>query len=395
MIHRLRHTYLGRLFFYYIIAGVLLVLSTVGLILALASASVGGNVRAQTFSGVSAIAAHLDEYLENCREVIRKVAGDGVVARYLARDPGATRYDVARVLHLSDINAGGGFAVHVVRLSDGEISSTGAVSPVFERENYNPEFTMFRRILSAEDVADYKSVRGINMLGDTRLVLGKAVRGEAGEALGLVVVEVSREAFDSVVSGYALPSARSVAVVDPYDVVLFSDVGADTFLLLPDMVRTGVRRPDLLKLTREYVRGGGGFGMIGGYMTFAGFAGAARYASTPIEEILPVSISPYDDRVEVPDGADLFCDPESHSALNGLPAEWPYILGYNRLKAKPDARVLVSFEGDPILALGQYGEGRTMAFAGDCGPHWSPAPFHTWTHYPSLWNNLCLWLAGQ
>ncbi len=227
MIHRLRHTYLGRLFFYYIIAGVLLVLITVGLILALASASVGGNVRAQTFSGVSAIAAHLDEYLENCREVIRKVAGDGVVARYLARDPGATRYDVARVLHLSDINAGGGFAVHVVRLSDGEISSTGAVSPVFERENYNPDFTMFRRILSAEDVADYKSVRGINMLGDTRLVLGKAVRGEAGEALGLVVVEVSREAFDSVVSGYALPSARSVAVVDPYDVVLFSTGGAE------------------------------------------------------------------------------------------------------------------------------------------------------------------------
>jgi len=188
---------------------------------------------------------------------------------------------------------------------------------------------------------------------------------------------------------------RSLERLSEYDVVLFSDVGADTFLLLPDMVRTGVRTPNLLKLVKEYVRQGGGFGMIGGYMTFQGINGSARYASTPVEEILPVSILPHDDRVEVPDGADLTCDPGSHPALEGLPAEWPYILGYNRLRAKPDAAVLVAFDGDPILALGEYGKGRTMAFASDCGPHWAPAPFHTWAFYPALWNNLCQWLAGK
>lgn len=188
---------------------------------------------------------------------------------------------------------------------------------------------------------------------------------------------------------------RTPAALAEYDAVLFSDVGADTFLLLPDMVKTGARSPNLLKLTREYVRGGGGFGMIGGYMTFAGMNGSARYAGTPIEEILPVSVLPHDDRVEVPEGADLSCDPESHPALRGLPAQWPYILGYNRLRAKPEAQVLVSFEGDPILATGAFGAGRTMAFAGDCGPHWAPAAFHTWAHYPTLWNNLCAWLAGK
>ncbi len=188
---------------------------------------------------------------------------------------------------------------------------------------------------------------------------------------------------------------RTAEPLAEYDVILFSDVGADTFLLLPDMVRTGTRVPNLLKLVREYVRNGGGFGMIGGYMTFQGINAAARYHATPIEEILPVSIQPYDDRVEVPDGAELSCDPSSHPALNGLPAQWPYLLGYNRLTAKLGAEVLVSYENDPILTLGTYGEGRTFAFAGDCGPHWSPAPFHTWAHYPSLWNNLCLWLAKQ
>jgi uncharacterized membrane protein len=188
---------------------------------------------------------------------------------------------------------------------------------------------------------------------------------------------------------------REMERLQEYDVILFSDVGSDTFLLLPDMVRGGVRRPNLLKLVREYVLEGGGFGMIGGYMSFQGTGGSARYASTPIEEILPVSLLPYDDRVEVPDGADLRCEGGSHPLLEGLPDEWPYILGYNRLRAKPGARVLVSFEGDPILAVGEYGAGRTAAFASDCGPHWAPAPFHTWEHYPALWNNFCLWLAGK
>lgn len=188
---------------------------------------------------------------------------------------------------------------------------------------------------------------------------------------------------------------RSLEQLSKYDVVLFSDVGADTFLLLPDMVKTGTRVQNLLKLTREYVQNGGGFGMIGGYMTFQGINASARYHSTPIEEILPVSILPYDDRVEVPEGADLRCDPESHPVLKGFPAQWPYLLGYNRLVQKPGAKVLVSYDGDPILSLGEYGGGRTMAFAGDCGPHWAPAPFHTWALYPTLWNNLCLWLAGK
>jgi uncharacterized membrane protein len=45
---------------------------------------------------------------------------------------------------------------------------------------------------------------------------------------------------------------RTVQGLAAYDAILFSDVGADTFLLLPDMVRTGVRVPNLLKVTAEY-----------------------------------------------------------------------------------------------------------------------------------------------
>jgi uncharacterized membrane protein len=187
---------------------------------------------------------------------------------------------------------------------------------------------------------------------------------------------------------------RTVQGLAAYDVVLFSDVGADTFLLLPDMVRTGVRVPNLLKVTAEYVRQGGGFGMIGGYMTFQGINGSARYHASPIEEILPVTILPYDDRVEVPDGADLRCNPASSAVLEGFPEEWPYILGYNKVEAKQGADVLVSYNGDPIISLWSCEKGRTLAYATDCAPHWAPSAITGWEFYERLWGRLCSWLAG-
>lgn len=186
-----------------------------------------------------------------------------------------------------------------------------------------------------------------------------------------------------------------VETLSRYDVVLFSDVGTDTFLLLPEMVRTGKRIPNRLRVTREYVEAGGGFGMIGGYMTFQGMGAKGKWKHSVIEDILPVELLSCDDRMEVPEGVDLRCDPASHPVLRGLPAEWPYILGYNKLIARPGAQVLVQNGDDPIIALGTHGKGRTLAYATDCTPHWAPAAMHTWEHYPTLWDNLVHWLAGS
>lgn len=187
---------------------------------------------------------------------------------------------------------------------------------------------------------------------------------------------------------------RTLDALSKYDLVLLSDVGSNTFLLLPDMVRSGVRSVNLLKLIKEYVAAGGGFGMIGGYMTFQGIEAKAKYKDSHIEDILPVTLLPYDDRVEIPEGADLLCDSDS-PLLADLPREWPYILGYNRLIAKSDATVLVHFENDPIIAVSEYGKGRTLAYATDCTPHWAPAAMYTWEHYPALWDKLCHYLAGR
>lgn len=188
---------------------------------------------------------------------------------------------------------------------------------------------------------------------------------------------------------------RDLESLCQYDVVLFSDVGSNTFLLLPEVVRQGKRMPNLLNLTKRYVAEGGGFGMIGGYMTFQGMEAKGKWKDTHIEDILPIQFLPYDDRVEMPEGADIVCVDESHPAMAGLPREWPYVLGYNRAIAKPDARVLARYAQDPIVTVGTYGKGRTLAYATDCTPHWAPAAMHGWDHYPALWDNLVNWLAGE
>jgi uncharacterized membrane protein len=180
-----------------------------------------------------------------------------------------------------------------------------------------------------------------------------------------------------------------------YDVVLFSDVGSNTFLLHPDTTRFCKRTPNLLKLVRQYVENGGGFGMIGGWMTFQGIEAKGKYKDTPIEEILPVNLLPYDDRTETPEGVDLRASLPGHPILNGIPKEMPFILGYNRTIAKPTADVLVANGSDPVIAAWSYGKGRTLAYTTDCAPHWAPPAMYEWEQYPALWKNITDWLASR
>lgn len=109
-----------------------------------------------------------------------------------------------------------------------------------------------------------------------------------------------------------------------YDVVVLSDIGANTLLLHPDTFIHSKPTPNRLKLLRDYVGAGHGLMMIGGYYSFQGINAGARYRGTPIEEVLPVEILPWDDRVEVPEGfRPEIVGPPDHPVLAGLDAEWP------------------------------------------------------------------------
>ena len=179
-----------------------------------------------------------------------------------------------------------------------------------------------------------------------------------------------------------------------YDVVLLSDIGANTILLHPDTFARSQRTPNRLKLMKEYVANGGGLAMIGGYLTFQGIDAKGQWSATAVEEALPVNISTTDDRQEVPEGFEPTVRKKGHPILEGIPEQWPWFLGYNKLREKDDADVLLEHEGDPFLAVRTFGKGRTGAFASDCAPHWGSHAFVEWEYYQKFWFQFIQWLGS-
>lgn len=181
-----------------------------------------------------------------------------------------------------------------------------------------------------------------------------------------------------------------------YDVVVLSDVGSNTLLLHPDVFIKSKPRPNRLKLIKECViNHGKGFLMIGGYLSFQGLHGIARYKNTPIEEILPVELLEHDDRVEVPEGFNPKLDNKDHPIVRGFPEVWPTLLGYNKTRLKKEAILIADFNNDPILALWEIGKGRTAVFTSDCAPHWCTPEFLNWEYYEILWERIINWLAKK
>lgn len=179
------------------------------------------------------------------------------------------------------------------------------------------------------------------------------------------------------------------------DVLILSDIGANTLLLHPDAYLRGVPTPNRLKLIRDWTLAGGALAMCGGYLSFGGFGGAARYHRTPIEEVLPVRISPHDDRVETPEGAHAELLEPGHPTLRGIEGVWPPLLGYNRVEPKLGSTVLARANGDPLLLVSEPGRGRTLAWASDVGPHWCPKAFTGWEGYARLWDRAARWLNRE
>jgi uncharacterized membrane protein len=196
--------------------------------------------------------------------------------------------------------------------------------------------------------------------------------------------------------GHEVPTSFPSVVADlaGTDVVILSDIGANSLLLAPQTFARSEPAPDRLVLLRDWVGGGGGLIMVGGYLSFAGVDGKARYGDTAVEECLPVTIAPLDDRVETPDGATGEVVDAAHPLVAGIAGDWPVLLGYNRVVARPEADLVATVRGDPLVAGWRFGDGRSAVFTSDCSPHWAPPPFVAWEHYAQLWDNLVTWVGA-
>jgi uncharacterized membrane protein len=181
-----------------------------------------------------------------------------------------------------------------------------------------------------------------------------------------------------------------------YDVVVLSDIGANSLQLAPAVFERSVPGADRIATLADWVTAGGALLMIGGYLSFSGWQARGAFAGTRIADVLPVDIAPYDDRVERPAGSVAVVHDGDHAVLAGVTGAWPALLGYNRVAAKPDADVLATIDGDPLVAVRTEGAGRTAVFTSDCSPHWAPPAFcEDWPGYPALFDGLVRWLTAR
>lgn len=184
----------------------------------------------------------------------------------------------------------------------------------------------------------------------------------------------------------------SLKELEEYDVVVLSDIGANTLLLSDDTFIRGKKTPNRLDLIEEYVKNGGGFLMIGGYLTFMGIEGKGFYKNTIIDDILPTRMLTHDDRVERPEGVKPLVLNDKHEIFKGLSIDFPEFLGYNQTISTTEGEVLATINGDPFIAVREYFKGRTAVFTSDCSPHWAPMEFLNWESYDGLWANIINWL---
>ncbi|MEV5705038.1 glutamine amidotransferase [Actinoallomurus sp. NPDC052274] len=196
--------------------------------------------------------------------------------------------------------------------------------------------------------------------------------------------------------GHLVPAQfpDDAAALAEYDVVVLSDIGANSLQLSPEVFERARPGADRIAALRGWVGDGGGLLMVGGYLSFTGFEAKAAYRNTVLHEVLPVELLPEDDRVELPAGARPQVTGAGHPALGGVTGDWPPLLGYNRVRPRPGAQILATLNDDPLVAVGEHLSGRAAVFTSDCSPHWAPTSFcEEWDGYAGLFGGLIEWLA--
>lgn len=176
-----------------------------------------------------------------------------------------------------------------------------------------------------------------------------------------------------------------------FEAIIFGDIEAGAFTA------------EQLRNTEDFIKErGGGFVMLGGVNSF----NLGGYIGTPIETMLPVTMegpaSSYSfDRfkMKVPDSAlthpVLHQDDDPEQNLKAW-EHVPELQGYNPMKGlKSSAMVLATHPttGQPVLAVGKYGQGRVAAFCTGSSWAWRMSVTTELEIQEKFWRQLVRWLA--
>ena len=209
---------------------------------------------------------------------------------------------------------------------------------------------------------------------------------------------LKRDPSIDLVSFFILRSVHDLTMSSPSELALIPFPTDELFrqhltsfdvVLLQDFDYAPYQMSGYLPLLRDYVREGGGLAMIGGSLSFDG----GGYAETALAEVLPVRMRPSDGRGAAVVQGDflpapvqrylhhplLELYPESTQIEAAFKALAPFT-GMNELLGARDGAIVLlehpeqkNARGErlPVLTVGGFGKGRTLAFATDTSWHWS------------------------
>ena len=192
---------------------------------------------------------------------------------------------------------------------------------------------------------------------------------------------------------YKLGPGEYEKVLAENDVIIFSDVEAKNFQLAPsffDRAKFGTRVltfPDRIRLTIDAVHQGKGIMFLGGWLSFTGEMGKGGWNRTRLREILPVECLDFEDLVESTEGFHAQATTAGLQVFEGVDFDsFPPILGYNKTLPRESCQTLLSVKetGDPLVAIGTFGQGKALAYMSDPAPHWG-CNFVFWSQYAAFW----------
>ncbi|MCL5099346.1 MAG: glutamine amidotransferase, partial [Candidatus Omnitrophica bacterium] len=171
------------------------------------------------------------------------------------------------------------------------------------------------------------------------------------------------------------PDTRTL--MDHFDVVWLTEADYRN----PKKLAERIGKP-FLSILAEAVNSGLGLGTDGGW----GGYGDAGLEASPIADVLPVTFSATGDANRGGPSSIVVSAPQ-HPLSPGK--AFTMVPGYNRVKAKPDATVILKTDsGDDILTAGNPGQGRVLAYAAGTAGGWAPdsgSENRTWIARMLLW----------
>jgi uncharacterized membrane protein len=234
---------------------------------------------------------------------------------------------------------------------------------------------------------------------------------------------LKRDPSVDLVSFFILRSVHDLTMSSPSELALIPFPTDELFrqhltsfdvVLLQDFDYAPYQMGPYLPLIRDYVAQGGGLAMIGGTLAFDG----GGYAETPLAQVLPVRMRPTSASgaaiVEGPFSPEPVTALLHHPLIELYPEPSQTVAAFRRLEPLVGANALMGVrEGSaillahptakvdnggrlPILSVGNFGKGRTLAFATDTSWHWSMPTAGRGgdpSAYDRFWDRAVRWLT--